>query len=109
MGPLPPFPTNIVLIGPGTNSLSLPGDLAVSSGSTCLLAGMALGRIQNAGVLVMSNILIGRGYSSSPGGAVFTSGTLTVYNSTFGGNIAVGQGGIDRTGPFDGQPGYGGA
>src|SRR5437870_3845528 len=56
MDPLPPFPANIDLVGPGANAVILAVNLTIPSGARCLLAGMTVGRIQNAGSLVLSNI-----------------------------------------------------
>jgi predicted outer membrane repeat protein len=82
---LPTINQSLTIIGPGASNLTISGNNAyqifeISSSSTVFISGLTLAN----------------GMTTGDGGAIFSSGTLTLTNSAFSGNSAVDLGGAIR-------------
>ncbi len=116
---LSPFIGQVDIIGPGAGSLTVSGGnsstvgdvFTVDAGATVWLSGLTIangdntssggGGISNSGTLTISNSAITSNTTTSFGGGINSNGTLTVSDSTISGNSAVlGGGGILNAGPL---------
>ena len=127
---LPAITDNTTITGPGTNLLTISGNntvrvFTVDAGTTNTISSLTIanGRatnyangagIANAGKLTLLNCaLINNQNFGGWGGAVFNSGHLAIFNSTFSGNQVTGENGFggangDHPGAGGGAAGLGG-
>lgn len=104
---------DVTIDGPGSNviTVTIPGSSSNRrvfdvSNDTVTLRGMTLrrsgtgegGGIRNAGNLTIEEVVITNSDLNAPGGAVFSSGALTVVNSILSDNRGLQGGGIYNTG-----------
>jgi predicted outer membrane repeat protein len=104
-GPLPAIAADLTITGPGASSLTISGNsqygvFTVSSG-TVSISGLTIatanrsspgGAIFNSGTLTVTNVLFNQDVATS-GGAIYNTGTLTVSGSSFLGNSGATNGG----------------
>jgi hypothetical protein len=98
---------NLTINGPGATQLAVSGSSAsrvfeIGSAVTASLSGLGIengdadygGGIYNAGTLTISNSSLGGNVVSLHGGGIYNAGTLTISNSSLSGNSAYDGGGL---------------
>ena len=94
---LPTITGNLTIVGPAS-----PAGITIDGGSAVQVMQVASGATLNLQFLTIARGSV-VGAADSEGGAIFNNGTLTVTNSTFSANAAVGHaagGGPVRVAPF---------
>ena len=101
-GTLPALNSDMKILGPGVNALTVKRDPAaanfriftVNNGKTVTISGLTIrngsgtGGILNGGTLTVTNSALSGNSATSQGGGIANQGTLTVTNSTLSGNSA---------------------
>jgi hypothetical protein len=110
---LPAISSDVYIIGPGANNLSIDGSALyqvfdIESGVTAAISGLTItdgfsagsgGAIENDGTLTLTNCTVSGSASASNGGGIDNRGTLTLTASTISGNSSEDSaGGVDNFG-----------
>ena len=110
---LPAISSDVYMVGPGANTLSISGNGAfqvfdIQNSATAAISGLTItdgssgsngGGIENDGTLTLTNCTVSDSSASGSGGGIDNSGTLTLTASTVSGNTSANDaGGIENTG-----------
>jgi hypothetical protein len=110
---LPAISSDVSMVGPGANTLSLSGNglnqvFDIQNTATAAISGLTItdgssgsngGGIENDGTLALTNCTVSDSSASGGGGGIDNTGTLTLTASTVSGNTSANDaGGIENTG-----------